>query len=280
MYCFTMIYFDNYTFLETAAIFLIYAFVGWCTEVVYATLKHGRFVNRGFLIGPVCPIYGLGVLSVVMFLEPIKDDWGLLFLSSMVFTSAIEFIGGFILERLFNEKWWDYSDEHFNIKGYICLKFSIMWGLACVLVIDVVHPSVMTVLRFIPQGILIVILAVMYAVFASDITVTLINIMKIRKYIRYAEEVRNALEQVSEKIGESLSEKTLEAMEHGEQLKETISEKEQEMRDTFADRKTEYEELKSKLKAYSEETFRISKRIRTAFPHIEQGKYRNIFKQK
>ena len=146
-----MIYFDNYTFLETAAIFLIYAFVGWCTEVVYATLKHGRFVNRGFLIGPVCPIYGLGVLSVVMFLEPIKDDWGLLFLSSMVFTSAIEFIGGFILERLFNEKWWDYSEEHFNLKGYICLKFSIMWGLACVLVIDVVHPSVMAALRLIPQ---------------------------------------------------------------------------------------------------------------------------------
>ncbi len=273
-----MNFFENYTFPETLAVFLIYAFVGWCTEVVYATLKHGKFVNRGFMIGPVCPIYGLGVLSVVMFLEPIKDYWALLFLSSMGFTSLIEFIGGFVLERLFNEKWWDYSQEPFNLKGYICLKFSIMWGLACVLVIDVVHPSVMAVLRIMPQGALIAALILLSAVFVSDITVTLINVMKIRKYIRSAEEIKHALEQVSGKIGENLSDRTLEAMERSDRIKEKFAEKEQEMKETLEEKKAEYEQLKEKLAAHSREALRISRRIRKAFPHIAEGKYRHIFR--
>ncbi len=273
-----MSFFENYTLPEALSVFFIYAFIGWCTEVVYATLRHGKFVNRGFMIGPVCPIYGLGVLSVVMFLEPIKDYWGLLFIASMLFTSLIELIGGFILERLFNEKWWDYSEEPFNLKGYICLKFSIMWGVACVLVIDVVHPSIMAVVRLIPQGILILALIVCSAVFAADITVTMINVMKIRRYIRSSEEIRNALEHISEKIGESLSDKTLEAMEHSEQLKEKLTEKEQQMKETLDGKRAEYEQLKENFRQYSEEAVRISRRIRKAFPHIEEGRFGELFK--
>ncbi len=273
-----MSFFENYTLPEALSVFFIYAFIGWCTEVVYATLRHGKFVNRGFMIGPVCPIYGLGVLSVVMFLEPIKDYWGLLFIASMLFTSLIELIGGFILERLFNEKWWDYSEEPFNLKGYICLKFSIMWGVACVLVIDVVHPSIMAVVRLIPQGILILALIVCSAVFAADITVTMINVMKIRRYIRSSEEIRNALEHISEKIGESLSDKTLEAMEHSEQLKEKLTEKEQQMKETLDGKRAEYEQLKENFRQYSKEAVRISRRIRKAFPHIEEGRFGELFK--
>ena len=273
-----MSFFFFYTLPEALSVFFIYAFIGWCTEVVYATLRHGKFVNRGFMIGPVCPIYGLGVLSVVMFLEPIKDYWGLLFIASMLFTSLIELIGGFILERLFNEKWWDYSEEPFNLKGYICLKFSIMWGVACVLVIDVVHPSIMAVVRLIPQGILILALIVCSAVFAADITVTMINVMKIRRYIRSSEEIRNALEHISEKIGESLSDKTLEAMEHSEQLKEKLTEKEQQMKETLDGKRAEYEQLKENFRQYSKEAVRISRRIRKAFPHIEEGRFGELFK--
>lgn len=274
-----MSYFYNYTFSETVCIFLIYSFVGWCTEVVYATLIHGRFVNRGFMIGPVCPIYGFGVLSVVMFLEPVKENWALLFLASMVFTSLIELAAGFVLERLFNEKWWDYSEEPFNLKGYICLKFSIMWGLACVLVIDVVHPTIMKAVRLIPHTVLSMLLLVLFSVFIADAAVTMLNVLKIRIYIRSAEEIKTALEQLSETIGGNLSEKTLDAMEHGEKLKESFSEREQEMKDNLSERKAEYEELKNKLKAHYEETQRISRRIVKAFPNIEKGRYRNIFKK-
>ena len=107
--------------------FFIYAFLGWCTEVIYACVNSGKFVNRGFLNGPYCPIYGFGVVAVVMCIYPAKDNLHVLFFGSVILTTALEFITGFILEKIFNEKWWDYSDEHFNIKGYICLKFSLMW---------------------------------------------------------------------------------------------------------------------------------------------------------
>ena len=269
--------FEDYTFTEILAVFLIYSFVGWCSEVIYATLRHGSFVNRGFLIGPVCPIYGFGVLSVVTFLEPIKEYWALLFFASMGFTSAIEFVGGFILERLFNEKWWDYSEEHFNLKGYICLKFSIMWGFACVLVIDVVHPSVMAALRLIPHGALVIALCVFSAVFVSDLAVTIITVMKIRRYIRSVEEIRKALEHVSEKIGENLSDKTLEAVEHGEQIKEKLAGKELKLKEELAETRAEYDRLKKKLRLHSDEAARISRRIRRAFPHIEEGKLESFF---
>lgn len=89
-------------------------------------------INRVFNTGPVCPIYGVGMLSVLVFLEGIKDNLPLLFISSVIFTYVIEFLVVFVLEKLFHEKWWDYTNEPFNIKGYICLRFSILCGLACV----------------------------------------------------------------------------------------------------------------------------------------------------
>ena len=92
-------------------IFFIYAFLGWCTEVSYAALKTGRFVNRGFLNGPVCPVYGFGVVIVLWVLEPLRGNLLLLFLGSVALTSLLEWLTGFVLERLFHQRWWDYSQE-------------------------------------------------------------------------------------------------------------------------------------------------------------------------
>ena len=131
--------------------FFIYAFLGWCTEVIYAAVNSGKFVNRGFLNGPYCPIYGFGVVAVVLCIYPIKDNLPVLFFGSVILTTLLEFITGFVLEKIFNEKWWDYSDEHFNIKGYICLKFSLMWGLACIIVIRVIHPLIIKFVDFVPH---------------------------------------------------------------------------------------------------------------------------------
>ena len=135
------------SFYEVAWIFVIYAFLGWCTEVAYAALDTGKFVNRGFLNGPVCPVYGCGVLVVIVVLTPLKENFLILFAGSFLLTSIIEFITGFLLEKLFHNQWWDYSNEHFNICGYVCLKFSILWGIACTLIMDVIHPSIYKVIK-------------------------------------------------------------------------------------------------------------------------------------
>ena len=107
-------------------IFIIYAFLGWCSEVAFAAVNKGKFVNRGFLNGPVCPIYGVGMLIVVLCLWSLRDRPLLLFLGSALLTTALEFVTGFVLEKFFHDKWWDYSDMPFNIKGYVCLKFTVV----------------------------------------------------------------------------------------------------------------------------------------------------------
>lgn len=287
----------DYSFYETAFIFIIYSFIGWCAEVVFAAATDGKFVNRGFNTGPVCPIYGIGVLLVVLFLEGIKNYWGLLFIASVIFTSVLEFAVGFLLEKLFHEKWWDYTDEPFNIKGYICLRFSLLWGLACVLVINVVHPTVMKFVDFIPKNLGIAMLIIFYAAFAVDFSITLINVFKIRKNLRAITEIENALESFSESIGTNLSDGTLAIMEYGERLKEALNEKEAEaqkrkesmseklkdfedIKTSLAEKRTELEELSEKLKSHISAIEKPSKHLRSAFPNIGKGKYKDIFKSK
>ena len=99
-------------------IFFVYAFLGWCTEVSFAALTSGRFVNRGFLNGPVCPIYGVGVVIVFFFLDPLRGNTFLLFLGSVLLTSLLEWVTGFVLEKIFHQRWWDYSNEPFNPVSY------------------------------------------------------------------------------------------------------------------------------------------------------------------
>ena len=212
----------RYSFYQIAWIVIIYAFLGWCTEVAYAGVKRGKFVNRGFLNGPVCPIYGFGILSVVLVLEPFKDNTILLFLGSMLFCSVLEFIVGYVMERIFNDKWWDYSENPFNIKGYVCLEFSLMWGLACVLVIDSVHPHIMNFINRIPYSVGIWIIAALCVLFAVDFALTLIELLKLPKRFRAIEELERALTSVSDNIGEKI---IYAGVEHGMEYAKEYEEK-------------------------------------------------------
>lgn len=130
--------------------FFIYAVLGWCAEVIFAAVNTGKFVNRGFLNGPLCPMYGVGVAVIVFCLSPLEDNVWLTFLAAVVLTSGLEWITGFVLEKLFHQRWWDYSELPFNIGGYICLKFSLAWGLACLLILKVIHPGIAALVHHIP----------------------------------------------------------------------------------------------------------------------------------
>ncbi|MDY4413088.1 MAG: hypothetical protein SPE43_01740 [Ruminococcus sp.] len=238
--------------------FFIYAFLGWCTEVIYACVNSGKFVNRGFLNGPYCPIYGFGVVAVVMCIYPVKDNLPVLFFGSVILTTALEFVTGFILEKIFNEKWWDYSDEHFNIKGYICLKFSLMWGLACIIVVRVIHPIIIKFVDFVPRLIGIIIISVLSAGILSDIIITVLAIMKIKKNIRLIQSISDEMRNISDFTGEKIYDKVSTIMEKNEEYKEKISEKCQHL-----------EEIKEKYKNITESKGIINKRIENAFPKLK-----------
>lgn len=232
-------------------IFFIYAFLGWCTEVSYAALVSGRFVNRGFLNGPVCPIYGFGVVVVLACLTPLKECLPLLFLGSVLLTSALEWLTGFVLERIFHQRWWDYSDEPFNLNGYICLRFSIAWGLACLFVVELLHPTVLLFIRIIPHSLGWVLLGMMAVLMAVDLVATVRTIAKINRQLDRIDELACRIKEASNDFGEHLAERVLDAAERGTDLKEDLDdwmdERTMDMELNLGEWKEELDELKDDL---------------------------------
>lgn len=250
-------------------IFIIYAFLGWCSEVAFAAVNKGKFVNRGFLNGPVCPIYGVGMLIVVLCLWNLRDRPLLLFLGSALLTTALEFVTGFVLERFFHDKWWDYSDMPFNIKGYVCLKFTILWGLAASFIIGAIHRFIYMLIEKTPFVLGAILLAVFSAAFIADFTVTLTALVKLPKKLKAMAEAERALRAVSDKIGENISDTTIAAKEKGEALAE-------ENKPRLEELKAEYEKKKKEFSAMLERNF-VQRRIFKAFPNLKNGRYKAIF---
>lgn len=242
------------SFYEVLWIFFIYGFIGWCTEVAYVGLCTGRFVNRGFLNGPICPIYGFGVLLVVVVLTPLKDNFFILFLGSLILTTAIEFLTGFILEKVFHNKWWDYSDQPFNVCGYICLKFSIMWGLACTFVMEIVHPVIYKIIHIFPHIPGLIIMIVLLAVFVCDIVITISTILKFNKRLRLMNEIAARMKVISDEIGENIYEGVTKAKEKSEEFQEKL----EDVQENFQEKREDaHENFQEKLEA-SKENFQCN----------------------
>lgn len=259
-------------FYELVWIFITYAVIGWCTEVSYAALDTGRFVNRGFLNGPYCPIYGCGVVIVVAILTPLKDNLLILFFGSFLLTSVLEYLTGFILEKVFHNKWWDYSNKPFNIRGYVCLKFSIYWGLACTFIMDVVHPAIYKFITIIPEILGIVILVIAMTAFTVDICVTVATILKFNKRLKLMEDMAQKMHQLSDELGENIYEGVTNVIEKKEAARSAISESILESRSEYEAKKDakrkEYEELTQKYKELlSQKNFGF-KRLMKAFPDM------------
>ena len=200
-----------YTIMELILMFFAYGFLGWCAEVAYAACCEGRFVNRGFLNGPICPIYGFGVLGVILLLQPFEHSLALLFAGSLVITTLIEFVTGFVLEKVFHAKWWDYSDKPMNIMGYVCLPFSLMWGVACVAVVRFVHPVILGLIRLMPQMMQLVLACVSGAVMLVDIIATVAAIRMLTERVKRLSEMAAEIHRLSDEIGQAISDGTLSA---------------------------------------------------------------------
>lgn len=212
------------TLYHVFAYFFIYAFLGWIAEVVFAALKTGKFVNRGFLNGPVCPIYGAGMALCVLLLNPLKDKWWLLFLAGGALATALEFITGFFLEKIFKAKWWDYSNEPFNIKGYVCLRFSLLWGLGILLIFYTLVPLTDAIIGLVPfkwwgMSVLFVFAAVMTA----DLIATLRQLRRLKKHFTEVGAVAGFLKAEAKFIGENVSEITVSIAGKIKSLKEKIA---------------------------------------------------------
>lgn len=214
----TIIPFIGYSLYQMALMFCFWAFIGWCIEVCYMTIETGEYQNRGFLSMPICPIYGFGVLMIAVFSRPIADKPLLLFVISLVLCTALELAVGLGMEKLFNTRWWDYSHEKFNYRGYICPKVSILWGLGCVLVIKVVQPLVETVVNHIPFKVGIIFIAIMAVLIAIDLTASLCAVANLNKRLKQIDDISALMLKGSIKIGEKLANETNEILDKYEKL--------------------------------------------------------------
>lgn len=161
------------SFSNLMILFTIYSFLGWCAEVIYQYFTQKKFINRGFLYGPFCPIYGICILLVIHLLEGFSGNLFILFIISTILISSIEYVTSYILEKLFHLKWWDYTEDPLNLHGRICFHFSLGWGLATIFAIKVVHPLLTGFTELISEHSAKLIAIILLCYFVFDLLVTL-----------------------------------------------------------------------------------------------------------
>ncbi len=208
----------QYTIPDILLLFFIYAFCGWCCEVIFAVLRSGKFVNRGFLNGPVCPIYGFGVVTVILLLTPLQDHLAVLFLGSMLLTTVLEFLTGWVLERVFHLKWWDYSENRFNLKGYVCLEFSIIWGLAATFVMRVVQPAIYDLCKRLPETVVLVCLVLFSLTIIVDLIATVAAIRNFNRRLSVLTTLAGGINEFSDRLGDNISSGVLAVKEYGDEV--------------------------------------------------------------
>lgn len=201
----------GFSLYQTLAYFLIYSCLGWCLEVIYAAVTTGKLVNRGFLNGPVCPIYGFGMVIVLYALTPLVDNTLLLYLGGVILPSVLELVGGWALYKLYRTRWWDYSDYPFNIGGYICLEFCLLWGVGTLVVMRIVHPVVADLVALIPPFVGVILMCFLYAVYAVDVVATAIAASALADTLDTMEQLGDSIHAVSDAMTQLLGTTTLTA---------------------------------------------------------------------
>ena len=158
----------EYSWYQWLTFFFIYCFFGWIFESTYVSLKKRQFVNRGFLRLPLLPLYGTGAVMMLWVSLPVKDNLFLVYVSGVVAATVLEYVTGWGMERLFKMKYWDYSNQRFSVKGYICLSSSIAWGFLTILLTEVIHRPIERYVLGLPLMVDLVCVIVVSLLFAAD----------------------------------------------------------------------------------------------------------------
>lgn len=190
-------------------LFIIYAFAGWCIEVVGRLIEDKRFINRGFLIGPYCPIYGYGGLLITFLLKKYTDDPLTLFIMAILVCGILEYATSYFMEKIFKARWWDYSKRKFNINGRVCLETIIPFGLLGLLIMYVTNPFLIGKLELLPEVWLNTLFGVLLVIYVVDTIVSTVVISYIKKALKFVGKNIDTTEELTKKIKEVLSKKSV-----------------------------------------------------------------------
>lgn len=234
----------SYNIFQWILFFYIYCVFGWIFESTFVSIKSKRFVNRGFLKGPMIPIYGEGAIMMIIATTPVRGNIVLEYMLGLVGATALEYFVGALMEQIFKVKYWDYSKKRFNIKGYICLRSSLFWGVLSVLLAEVMHVPVEGFVLSLSTPVLISAVAVITVIFTADAVMSakeawdlrtiLIAVTKAKEEVL---ELQRQLSDMKEELTEQLAEKREEFAEQLNEKKvliaEQLSEKKEEITDSI-----------------------------------------------
>ena len=277
-----------YSLVDMTLYFFIYSFCGWLMETVLCSIREHRFINRGFLNGPLCPIYGCGILLILTFLLPVRDSIPraeaavpVIFLAGAVLASAVEYFTSWAMEKLFHARWWDYSKHRFNLNGRICLSISAAWGLLATVFVYQIQPhfeSLIAWLYRLSSWLPPIMAAVLLAALAVDTVIsariarTLGN--KLEQLDKLGELIRAHLESLSLPSPEDIALRLENAYDQYEARRRTEREKRAAWRDMAREDLTVWLRTRIRLlktKTDSLQQWRFSQlRLLRAFPHLEE----------
>lgn len=202
-----------YSLTQMAWLFFIYSLVGWCVEVCFAAVQHRKFVNRGFVNGPFCPIYGFGSLLIMLFLPDLTDNLFFLFLGSAILSTVLEYITGLALEKIFHQKLWSYSKIRFNIGGYVCLRYTILWGLLAVLTMRFTNPFLCKILALVPSIIAHIVLLSLSILLLLDFLTTAMAVLGMKIQAKQLAQLSKGIRHTSKLLENTLTKQIQKRME-------------------------------------------------------------------
>ncbi len=245
-------------FLNILTYFILYSFLGWVLESVLKTILQKKLVNSGFLNGPFCPIYGVGAIIMFVFLQEFKGNNIILFFIAFFILSIWEYIVGFLLEKLFKTKYWDYSNYKLNIHGRVCLVNSIFWGILGVLFINYINPFFAQILSTVDSKIILYIDIILSTGLIIDCILSVMSIIEIDSALKYIEELNVDIKAKLEEI--KIITKTI------DKSKESVQ--------------AIIDELNKKREKFVKKLYKRIYRLKRAFPTMKSEKITEILNQK
>ena len=251
---------------EILMYFLIYSVLGWIMESIIRSVLEKKIINTGFLKGPVCPIYGIGAIIMLLFLERFQDNIIALFFIAVVVLTAWEYFVGVLLEKLFHTKYWDYSHQKFNFQGRICLTNSIFWGVLGVVFVKVIHPIVENLISKVDTNLLYYIIGILFLVMIVDFISTVIKVKNIKLTLERAD-----------KINKEIKEKLKEIRKINKELKEQKDETKSRTKENI---QKLVEQLKKKRNRTILRLYKNVYRLKRAFPAINTKEITEVLSKK
>jgi len=246
--------------LQLFLTFIFYACLGWCCECVYCSVPAKKFINRGFLTGPLCPVYGFGALLVIHVLRPVGNNVFLTFFSGLVLTSALEYLTSFLLEKLFHLSWWDYSRRKFNLHGRVCLLNSTLFGLLCVLAVHCIDPRVSTAIHTLPTESLFFFSGAIFSVLVIDCYVSVRSVLALNGRLQQVAQLRDDLRRKAEASASG--------------LKTVLEAGSEQFREELLRARIETEHAEHDLHQLEQEHVFAARRLMNAFPRMDSIRQR------